>query len=232
MHRHHCPGCAGVLANIALSMPVLCWRCHQHCPGLFALIALALLPSSQTSVCPTKTQLLHIRVCGLIVVVIVLARGLIAISGVVPWSLCLRWSSGCSVGVFASVVLGSLAALRRCHHQHCTVVVAGVVPASFPLSHGRFCPCRAGIIALVILALPPALQTGICPGTKQSQHALVSSPALRCCCCQCCAGIIPLVAWALLPLSCWRCCSWHTRIAASITNWHLPSHDAVVTRCW
>ncbi len=226
MHKHHCPGCVGIFVSIALLMLALRWRCHQHCPGLFALIALASLPSLQTSNCPPKTQSQHICVCGVIVVVIVLACGLIAIPGVVPQSICLRWSCGSSIGLFVGAVLASLAAL------HCPIVVASVAPASFSLSCGRFFPCRAGIVALIAFALPPALQTGVCPGTKQSQHLLASLPVSRPCCCQCCTGTIPLVAQVSLPWLRWRCRSWHTRISARITNWYLPSHDAVGTRCW
>jgi hypothetical protein len=86
LRRHHCPCRAGVLASIVLSsFPELCWRCHQRRVGLFALIALASPPASQTSVCPTKTQLRHIRVHGIVVMVIILVCGLIAVPGVVPW---------------------------------------------------------------------------------------------------------------------------------------------------
>jgi hypothetical protein len=82
--RHHCPRRAGIRASIALlSFPALRWRCHQRCIGLFALITLALPPTLQTSICPTKTQLRHIRVRGVIAMVI-LARGLIAVPGIVP----------------------------------------------------------------------------------------------------------------------------------------------------
>ncbi len=225
LHSRHCPGYAGIFASIALLMPALCWRCHQRCPGLVALISLAMLPSLQTSNCPPKTQSRHIRVCDVFVMVIVLARGLITIPGIVPGSICLRWSCGSSIGLFAGVVLASLAAL------HCPVVVASVASALFSLSCGRFCPCCAGIVALIALALLPALRTGICPGTKQLQQALASSSVSRPCCCQCCAGTIPLIAQVSLPWLHWHCHSWTTRVAPCITNWHLPSHDAVATRC-
>jgi hypothetical protein len=216
LHRRHCPCCAGFFASIALSMPVLRWRCHQCCSGLFTLIALASLPSLPTSHCPPKTQSRHIRVCGVVVVVIVLAHGLIAVPGIVPRFICLRWSCGSSVGLFAGVVLASLAAF------HCPVVVASVAPASFSLSCGRFCPRCAGIVALIAFVLPPASRTGVCPGTKQSQHALASLPVSHPCCCQCCAGTIPLVAqmfFALvalpLPLLAHPCCHLHHKLASA-----------------
>jgi hypothetical protein len=119
---------------------------------------------------------------------------------------------------------------RHCQHR-AVVLVAGVAPASSPLSRGCFCPWQAGIVALVAFALPPALQTGVCPITKQSRHALASLPATHHCCCRHSAGIVALVARASLPLSHWHCCPWHTRIATSITNWPPASHDAVATRC-
>ncbi len=142
----------------------------------------------------------------------------------------LRRSGWCRAGVCRRCA-GVSPALCWRHCQHCAVVlVAGVLPASLPLSRGCFCPCRAGIVALVAFALPPALQTGVCPVTKQSQHALASLPASRHCCCRRCAGIVALVARASSPLSRWRRHPWHTRVASSITNWRPASHDAVATR--
>ncbi len=85
LHRRHCPRCAGILASIALSsFPALRWCCHQRRISLFALIALASPPALQTSICPTKTQSRCVRLRGIVVVVIVLARGLIAVPGVAP----------------------------------------------------------------------------------------------------------------------------------------------------
>ncbi len=86
LHRCHHPRCAGILASIVLlSFQALCWRCHQCCVGLFALITLALPPALQTNICPTKTQSQHVRACGVVVMVIVLACGFIAVPGIVPW---------------------------------------------------------------------------------------------------------------------------------------------------
>jgi hypothetical protein len=56
------------------------------------------------------------------------------------------------------------------HCQHCTIVVAGIAPASLPLLHGHLCPCCAGVAALGTPASPPALQTGIWPVMTQSRH--------------------------------------------------------------
>jgi hypothetical protein len=59
----------------------------------------------------------------------------------------LQRSGRCRAGVCRSCVC-VLPASRWHHCQHCAVAhVAGIVPASLPLSHGCFCPCRAGIFA-------------------------------------------------------------------------------------
>ncbi len=135
---------------------------------------------------------------------------------------------------------------RWCPYRRCAGILGRIAPASSPTLRCRCCRHCSGIIALVAWALlpslrwhccpvafasPPALQTGICL-IKQLRHALVSLPASRRCRCWRRAGIIALVAWASLPLLHWCCCPWHTRVAASIMNWHLPSHDAVATCCW
>jgi hypothetical protein len=80
---------AGTLVDLVLGCPLparLSWPSKSTLLlGGPLLIALALPPALQTSVCLTKTQSQHIRVHGVIVVVIVLALGLIAVPGVVPW---------------------------------------------------------------------------------------------------------------------------------------------------
>jgi hypothetical protein len=166
----------------------------------------------------------------------------------------LSWSSSLPVaslpyltlfhGPFASdgpaeAALVSLPALCLRPWLHCASVINNIVPLLLPVLRRHHFPCRVGafvlrvaIVAHIAFALPPASQTGVCPGTKQLQHALASLPALRPCCCQCCASTAPLVAQVSLPWLRWRCRSWHTRVAACIINWHLPSHDAVATRCW
>jgi hypothetical protein len=117
----------------------------------------------------------------------------------------LQRSGRCHAGVCQCCAC-VLLALRWRHHQLSAVVlVAGVAPVSLPSLRGHFCPCRAGIVALVAIALPPALQIGICPVTKQSRHVLVSLPALRHCGCQRSASIVALVAWASSPSLRWHC---------------------------
>ncbi len=150
------------------------------------------------------------------------------------WRCCrvgLRRSDRCRAGI-CRCCAGVLRELPWHHCQHCAVIlVAGVAPASLPSLRGHFCPCCAGIIALVAFASLPASRTGIYPVTTQSRHMLASLPALRHCYCRHCAGIVALVARAFLPSSCWHRCPWHTRVIASIMNWHPANHDAVATRC-
>ncbi len=174
---HHCKHHAVVIFGVLLAlMPTLHWHLCPCCAGIATFVVPILPPASQTGICPTTTQLQHICVRGVIVVVIFLTHGLVAVPGVVPRQLGLQWSGQCSIGVFASVVLASLPTLCCSHCQHCAVVIADIAPASLPLSCGRICHCCAGIVALVTPALLPALQTGLCPVSKQSQHALASLP--------------------------------------------------------
>jgi hypothetical protein len=90
----------GSFAGVALaSLPMSRWHPHKHCAVVIASVALALLPmlhwplcphctgitpSIATGVCPTTTQSQHIRVHGVVVVVIVLACGLIVVPSIVP----------------------------------------------------------------------------------------------------------------------------------------------------
>jgi hypothetical protein len=110
----------------------------------------------------------------------------------------------------------------------------------------------AGVLACIALAsLPASLVAGVAPALLLSwlskvqplprwrllvlrSHfaciALASLPAL-CChpCCRRCAGVIALIAWALLRLLCWHHCPPCHCIAASIANWRMPCHKAVAT---
>ncbi len=174
------------------------------CTGVLARIALTSLPASS---CPHHWHCASICRVGL-------QRSGRGHAGVCQYCACvfpaLRW--------------------RHCQHR-AVILVAGNTPASLPSSCGRFCPCCAGIVALVAFPLLPASRTGVCPVTKQSRHTLASLPTSRHCCCWRSANIVALVARVSLPLSCWRCCPWHTRVATSTTNWPLASHDAAATHC-
>jgi hypothetical protein len=171
----------------------------RRCAGVLARITLA---SLLVSSCP------HCRCCAGVVAELAFEGpdgAALAFAGVA-----LAFCPHCA-GVIASIVLSSLLpALRRRHHPRCV-----------------------GAFSLVALALLPSLPSRrrqhreLGPVTKQSRHALASLPALRHRCCQHCAGIVALVAWASLPSLRWCCRPWHTRVAASITNWHPASHDAV-----
>ncbi len=111
---------------------------------------------------------------------------------------------------------------------------------SLPASHWRCCQLQAVLVAGVAPALllkwPSKVQLvprWHLPALRWrfARIALASLPALCCCpCCWHCTGIIAIIAWALLPLSRWHCCPRCLCIAASIGNWHLPSHNAVATR--
>ncbi len=80
----------------------------------------------------------------------------------------LRRSGRCRAGICqrCACILPALC-WRHCQHR-AVVLVAGIATASLPSLHGHFCPGRAGIVALIAFALPPASQTGVCPVMKQS----------------------------------------------------------------
>jgi hypothetical protein len=106
MRRWHlCQCCAGILARITLaSSQSLHCHCRRRHAGVLARILMAsslslrwhchlcrptLPPALQTGICPTMMQLQHVRVRGVIVVVIFLAHGLIAVPGIIPRNLAL-----------------------------------------------------------------------------------------------------------------------------------------------
>jgi hypothetical protein len=68
-----------------------------------------------------------------------------------------------------------------------------------------------------------------CTGVT-AHNMLVSLPASHCHCHRHCTNVVPFATWASLPLLRWRCNSCRTRVAASIANRRLPSHDAAATR--
>ncbi len=143
---------------------------------------------------------------------------------------------------------------RRCTRRRPTVIwpltvwprqrwhFFGVALVSLPALHWRHCQHQAVLVAGVALVLLPSWPSKVRPVPRWrllalhwhfASIALASSPASGCCpCCQHCAGVIALVAWALLPLLRWHHCPCCLRVAASITNWHLPSHKAVATGAW
>jgi hypothetical protein len=133
-------------------------------------------------------------------------------------------------GVLARIALTSLPASSCPCCRRCASVVAKLAfegPAGGALAFAgialAFCPHSAGVItSFVLLSLcrhcAPALQTVICPVTKQLQHLLASLPALRHCRCRHSAGIVALITLASMLLLHWRCRLQHTPIAASITN--------------
>jgi hypothetical protein len=116
---------------------------------------------------------------------------------------------------------------------------------SLPSLHWRTCPCCAGITASIALVSLPStrwrhcpsfahclcLASSVCPVTRQSRHALASLLAPRHCCCRRSAGIIACVTWVIVALVALVLPTLVYLRCASITNWHLPSHDAFATHC-
>jgi hypothetical protein len=151
-------------------MRALHWRHCQHQAVLVAGVAPTLSPSwpsrsgqCRASVCRPCTCILPAscwRHCQ--------HHAVVHVTGVVPASL------PCCAGAFALVAPASLSSsplpcLQHCdlasaqsqnshdmrwrHCQHRAIIVAGVAPTLSPLSHGRFCPCSAGVANLGIPAL-------------------------------------------------------------------------------
>jgi hypothetical protein len=206
LHRRHCPGCAVVFASIALSMPALCWRCHQRCPGRFVLIALALLPSLQTSNCPPKTQSRHIGVCGVVVLATLGTPALLPTSqtGICPVMTQLQRVVG-KVSLLHSTLSpvafslylesahsdfclrwsgqgsnGVLSALSRCSCSHCTGVIASVKLFSLLALRRRCCQVALQGPAGAVQAFA-GVALAFCPhpaGVIASIVLLSMSPAL------------------------------------------------------
>jgi hypothetical protein len=134
------------------------------------------------------------------------------------WRLCRRCAC-----VLARIVLVSLPTLRCCRCQHCASVIALVARAPLPLLCWHCCPpCLCVAASIVNWHLPSHKAVATRVGVIASIAPLLLPELRRHC---------ALVTWVSLPLSHWRCCPCHTRVAASITKWYLPSHDAVATHC-
>jgi hypothetical protein len=137
-------------------------------------------------------------------------------------------------------VLESSPVLCMCCCRHCAGIVAwaslrrpvGVIALVSPASplvsqtgvYPVLTPLQPGIFTRIVLAF--CLR---CTGVL-ARITLASSPALHCHCCRHSAGVVALIAWASPP-----CCASvfalvAPRIAASISNWRLPSPATVVTR--
>jgi hypothetical protein len=133
------------------------------------------------------------------------AHSNLAFNGLAEAAMAFFWRCA---GVLARITLPSLPLLSCPCCRRCAGIVTKLAfksPAGAVLAFAgvalAFCLHCAGVIACIMLSsLPPAL----------CQHR-----------CHCHAG-----AFALL---CWHCCPRRLCIAASIANWHLPSHEAVAT---
>ncbi len=127
-------------------------------------------------------------------------------------------------GVLGPIAPVSSPTLHCCCCQRCAGIIAHVAWALLPLLHWHCCPCCLCVTASIAnWPLPSYEAVATCAGVIAS-IAPLSLPALRRHCCPRRAGVFAPFALALLPL--------HTCVAASITNWHLASHDAVATRRW
>jgi hypothetical protein len=202
-------------------LSALCWPLQPYHDGAFAFVGLVsspLLVSAQS-----QRRLQHAVVCGIIVVLFFVVRGLVPIPGIVivicvgrrryanrldtldslvglgnARQLGLQHSGGYRAGIFASVVLASLPASCWCHCRHCAGVAALIAPASLPLLHWRCCPHCTRITASITLALLPV------PPPRHRQHcagifALVALVQLLLLHCLCCAAVIALVAPVSAP---------------------------------
>ncbi len=152
-----CQCCAGVVALAARASWLLsCWRRQSRCTHVAASIA-----NWRPLV---TTQLRPVGVRDVVAVLFVIARGplpylesstatgpladaVLASLLVLCWHPCLHHA-----GIIASIALSSLLVLRWCHCLHLAE---------------SLCPYRAGIATFAASALPPALQTGVCPTTTQ-----------------------------------------------------------------
>ncbi len=117
-----------VVALVPLAyLPLLRWRHHQHCVGVFALHALVSSPQLCWLLphCNATCDTLSLQ------------------------SWCLR---RCCAGVLASIALASLLALRWRCCPCCASVTVSIALASSPSTRWPHCLCHAGVIALVALA--------------------------------------------------------------------------------
>ena len=152
---HLCPRCASLFVLIAwVSSSLLYPYCCQHCTGIFADIALGLLPSSAgifAFVALVSLPFLrwHLRRC---------CAGVVALSaGIV------------GAGVFTGIALVPLSLMCCCPHRG--EIFSLVALASLPaFCTGINLPYCAGVFTVILLALPPT-----------AQFALASLPSLHWC---------------------------------------------------
>ncbi len=171
LHWHPCLHCAGGITSIVLLSSPALHRHHSPCRmGIFALITLDLSPTlhpcchyycelaSAPSQCNRDTSAyVALSLCSLTSSVV-----FVAVTGAVPWQL----------GLHVRPILRwwFLSALRRRHHLRCAGVLASITLLSFPALFWHCHQRCIGLFALIPLALPPALQTSVCPTKTQSQH--------------------------------------------------------------
>jgi hypothetical protein len=136
MCRHLCCHQAGIVALIAMVTPLVMGRSH-HSPGVFAVVAITLLSSSQWHHCHQ-----HAGVVALVTMV--------SLPSSMHRNLC-----RCHDGAIALIVLASSSTLHGHCCPCCTAVVVIIMQTSLPSR------CM-GIVTIVVLALLPPLSWRVC----------------------------------------------------------------------
>jgi hypothetical protein len=223
-HPQHC---AIVVAGVAPALLPLLRGCLCSCrAGVATLGTPALLPASQTGICPVMTQSQHVvgalLLCSMLSPVAsslypALAHSNLAFNSLAEAAMAFFW---CCAGVLAHIALSLLPASSFPCCWHCTGIVAELAfegPAGAKLVFAgvalTFCPHCAGVISsIVLLSLLPALHRRHRP---------------------CCVGAFALVALALLPLLPLHCRQ-HCKLASAQsqssrdTRWRHCQHHAII----
>jgi hypothetical protein len=166
MHRRlHSPGIFAVVAITLL--PLLQWqRCHRQA-GVIALVMMALSPSSM------RRRLCHCH------------NGVVTLIALAPLSTLHKRCCPCCAGVVVLIALTSFP-------SHCMGVVTVIAPALLPPSSWRICT--------VPLVLFPLSCWGCCPQYAGiSTHVVQASLPLLCFCCAVDSqASLPLLSWHVL----------------------------------
>jgi hypothetical protein len=169
MHRRLCCPRAGVIALIAMVLPSLMRR-HLCSPGIFAIIAIKLLPLLQWRCCNLQAGVvalvmmaslpssMHKRLCHC-------HDGIVALVALVPSPTLHRSCHSCCTSVAVLIALTSLPS--RCMSIVTIIApvlllaltwhVCAIALVSLPLSRWPCCPWCAGIITLAVQASFPLL---------------------------------------------------------------------------
>jgi hypothetical protein len=169
MRRHLCYCQAGIVALAAMVLPSSMRR-HLCSPGIFAIVAIKLLPLLQCCHCHHQAGVIALvtmtwlplsmrrRLCCC-------HNSIVALIALAPCPTLQGHCCPCCAGIAFLIVLTSLPS--RCMGIITVVALALLPPSSWrvcaialvslPLSHWRYCPQCTGISALVIQASLPSL---------------------------------------------------------------------------